>query len=53
MHRLTKLLIAGIVFAAVQTLNAAAFFQNALGWGAAVFCWVVVMVVAWRRSRTA
>jgi hypothetical protein len=50
MHRLTKLLIAAIAFASIQTLNAAAFFQNAVGWSAAVFCWAVVAVVAWRRQ---
>jgi hypothetical protein len=35
MDRLTKLLIAAIAFAVVQTLNAAAFFQNTIGWSSA------------------
>lgn len=48
MDRLTKLLIAAIAFAVVQTLNAAAFFQNAIAWGSAIFCWGVVAVAAWR-----
>lgn len=50
MRSLTKLLIAAIACAVVQTLNAAALFQNAVGWGTAVFCWLVVGAVAWRRS---
>lgn len=51
MDRLTKLFVAAIAFAVVQTVNAAAFFQNAIGWGSAAFCWFVVVVVMlrWRR----
>jgi hypothetical protein len=49
MDRLTKLFVAAIAFAVVQTVNAAAFFHNAVGWGSAAFCWVVVAMVAWRR----
>ena len=49
MDRLTKLLISAISFAIVQTVNAAAFFQNVVGVGCAIFCWAVVVVVARRR----
>lgn len=49
MDRLAKLLVAAIAFAAVQTVNAAAFFHNPVGWGSAAFCWLVVAMVAWRR----
>lgn len=53
MQRLEKFLIAAIAFAAVQTINAAAFFQNAVGWGVVGFCWFVVVVIAlrWRHSK--
>lgn len=51
MDRLTKLLVAAIAFAVVQTVTAAAFFQNAVGAGSTIFCWAVVVVVA-RRRRT-
>jgi hypothetical protein len=50
MRTTTKLLIAAIAFAAVQTVNAAAFFHNAVGWGSAAFCWLVAAAVAWRRA---
>lgn len=52
MDRLTKLLVAAIAFAVVQTLNAAAFFQNAVAWSSAIFCWAVVTVIVWRRRVT-
>jgi len=52
MQRLEKFLIAAIAFAAVQTINAAAFCQNAVGWGVSAFCWSVVIVIAlcWKRA---
>jgi len=48
MDRLSKLLIAAIAFAVVQTVNAAAFSQDTVAWSSAAFCWVVVAAVAWR-----
>lgn len=50
MDRLTKLLLAAIGFAVVQTVNAAAFSQNVVGASSAIFCWLVVLVVARRRK---
>jgi len=50
MDRLTKLLVAAIAFAVVQTVTTVALFQNAIGAGSAIFCWAVVVVVARRRA---
>lgn len=52
MDRLTKLFIAAVAFAGIQTVNAAAFFQNTVAWSSAAFCWTVVGIVAWRKSVT-
>jgi len=52
MDRLTKLLFAAIGFAVVQTVTTVAFFQNAVGTSSAIFCWLVVVVVALRRRAT-
>lgn len=50
MDRLTKLLVAAVVLAVVQTVTTVAAFQNAVGWGSAAFYWMVVAAVAWRRA---
>jgi hypothetical protein len=52
MDRLTKLLVAATGFAVVQTVTTVAFFQNAVGVSSAIFCWLVVVVVALRRRAT-
>ena len=50
MDRLTKLLFAAIGFAVVQTVTTVAFFQNVVGAASMIFCWAVVVVVAYRRK---
>lgn len=49
MDRLTKLFVAAIVLAAIQTVTTVAFFQSTVSWSSAAFCWFVVLVVGKRR----
>ncbi len=50
MDRLTKLLLAAIGLAAIQTVNAAFISQSGIAAASAIFCWAVVVVVGRRWS---